>query len=257
MTPEQKRAFAAAGPGWTYEFDLGDGVRTPLLAEELRSVNRTRTDLIMPIVERCFADGLRGRRVLDAGCNEGYFSHLMYQRGAMVTGFDIRAANIERAETLRSILGMDPARLRFEQRDLFELDTAAPYDIVLFLGLLYHLENPAGAIRRLHALTGTLCLIETQLTRQREPLYSGWGRETVTLELPASFAVLHEPSQEVDRLASYGTLSFIPNAAAVRLMLEAAGFVRIEQLAPQAGMNRQYVRNDRAVFAAWKDAASG
>jgi hypothetical protein len=181
----------------------------------------------------------------------------MYQRGATVTGIDIRPANIERAEAVRSILGMDPARLRFEQRDFFDLDTAAPYDIVLFLGLLYHLENPAGAIRLLHALTGTLCLIETHLTRQREPLYSGWGQESVTLEVPASFAVLQEPGHEVDRLASCGSLSFVPNAAAVRLMLEAAGFVRIEQLAPRADMNRQYVRNDRAVFAAWKEGAPG
>jgi SAM-dependent methyltransferase len=252
MTRDEKRRFAYGGPAWTYEFDLGDGILTPLIAEELRSIHQTRTELIMPAIDRQFPGGLTGTRCLDIGCNEGYFSHLLYQRGASVTGIDIRETNIQRAEAVRSILNLDPARLQFQRRDLFDLEPAVgAFDIVFFLGLLYHIENPMGANRLLQSLTKTICVIETQLTRQREPLYSGWGQESVTLELPASIAILNEAHQETDSLAAHNSLSFIPNAEAVRLMLAAAGFERVEQMRAAPAMNRQYVRNDRAVFIAW------
>lgn len=258
MTRDEKREFANSGPGWTYEFDLGDGILTPLLAEELRSIHQTRREMIMPVIDLQFPGGLKGTRCLDIGCNEGYFSHLLYQRGASVTGIDIRETNIKRAEAVRSILNLDPARLQFQRRDFFDLEPATgAFDIVFFLGLLYHIENPMGANRLLQSLTKTVCVIETQLTRQRDPLYSGWGQETVTLELPASLAVLREEHQEIDNLAAHGgSLSFIPNAEAVRLMLTAAGFDHVEQVVAHPAMNRQYVRNDRGVFIARNDKGS-
>jgi len=72
-----------------YEFDLGEGVKTPLLLEELRSVHQTREQMILPIIGKFFPRGLSGKYCLDVACNEGYFSHLLYKRGAKVRGTDI------------------------------------------------------------------------------------------------------------------------------------------------------------------------
>ena len=57
---------------------------------------------------------------------------------------------------------------------------------------------------------------------------------------------------EENRLAAHRGLSFIPNAAAVREMLSAAGFSRVEPVAPPADGNPQYLAQDRAVFLAFK-----
>jgi SAM-dependent methyltransferase len=236
-----------------YEFDLGDGVKTPLLIEELRSVHQTRELMIMPAVSQYFPHGLSGKYCLDIACNEGYFSHLLFRRGAVVKGIDVRKTNIERARKVQAILGYDPQRLVFQVEDfLSNQDQPDTYDLTLFLGLLYHLENPMGAIRSLHRITRTLCIIETQLTRQNAPVFSGWGQAGASLELPASLAIYNEPDMEINNLAASNSLSFIPNAAAVHQFLSAAGFKQVIQLSPQPGANSQYVSNDRGVFLALK-----
>jgi len=253
MTREEKIQWVNTPPAWMYEFDLGDGVKTPLLAEELRSVHQTRERMIMETVDRYFPHGLAGKYCLDVACNEGYFSHLLFRRGARVRGIDVRETNIQRASKVQAILGYDHTRLVFQIEDfLNNEDEPDSYDVTLFLGLLYHTENPMGAIRTLHRITRTLCIIETQLTRQTAAVMSGWGQSGVTLELPASLAVYREEDEAVNNLAASNSLSFIPNAAAVHLFLSGAGFKQVVQLTPRPDANPQYLDNDRGVFLAFK-----
>ena len=253
MTREEKQALADSQPRWMYEFDLGNGIKTPLLAEELRSVHETREKAIFPFIDRLYSKGLERMHCLDVACNEGYFSHLLYQRGATVKGIDIRDLNIQRARTIQELYRLDFARLRFEVTDfLLNQDAPDTYELVLFLGLLYHLENPMGALRILYRITRTLVVIDTQLTRQNAPVETGWGQASVTLELPASVALLQQEDSEINNLASWKNLSFIPNAAAVRQMLFAAGFSSVMQLAVPPGSNPQYLNNDRGIFVAFR-----
>ena len=168
-------------------------------------------------------------------------------------GIDVRPLNIERARAVQRIQGQDPARLAFAVEDfLASQDPPGSYDLTLFLGLLYHLENPMGALRILQRITRRMCVVETQLTRQQDPVVSGWGATGTFLELPAALAIYREPDVEENRLAAYRGLSFIPNAAAVREMLSAAGFSRVEPVAPPPDANPQYLSGDRAVFLAFK-----
>jgi SAM-dependent methyltransferase len=250
---EKKKELVQAPPKWMYEFDLGDGLKTPLLADELRTIHETREKMIFPLIDQLFPKGLHSNKCLDVACNEGYFSHLLYQRGAWVKGIDIRPVNIERALAIRELYDFAPQRLIFEVQDFFEnQDAANTYGIVLFLGLFYHIENPMLALRRLHTITQSVCVVETQMTRQNTPVVSGWGQTSVFLELPASLAIYQEQDAEANNLASFHTLSFIPNAAAVHLMLIAAGFSKVIQIPATPAMNPQYIHNDRGVFFAFK-----
>jgi SAM-dependent methyltransferase len=253
MTREEKASLAAEQPAWMYEFDLGDGIKTPLLADELRSIHETRAQMLNLLLDRVYSDGMGGRRCLDVGCNEGYFSHLLYHRGARVRGIDIREQNIRRARAVQCILELDPARIEFSTDDVFIFDAnGVMYDLTLCLGLVYHLENPMGMLRRLRGMTRGVCLVESQVTRQRAAIASGWGQTGVTLELPASMGVFYEEQQAVDRLAAHGgLLSFVPNPAALHLMLKVAGFPRVVPLPARPGMNPQYLTEDRVIFAAF------
>jgi SAM-dependent methyltransferase len=253
LNKAEKLALIRTPPAWMYEFDLGDGIKTPLLDEELRSIHATREELVFSEMDRFYPGGLHGVNCLDVACNEGYFSHLLHRRGARVKGIDIRPVNIDRAKTIQQIYNLSADRLTFELGDFLKLEEPEEsYDLVLFLGLLYHLENPMQALRKLFHLTRRLAVIESQLTRQNAPVVSGWGQSGSFMELPASLAIYQEPDPEINNLASYFTLSFIPNAKAVHLMLSAAGFREIVQASPRPGMNQQYLLNDRAVFFAWK-----
>jgi SAM-dependent methyltransferase len=252
MNREQKLQLANTAPAWMYEFDLGEGIKTPLLDEELRSIHQTRERMILSSLQEIFPDGLAGKKALDVACNEGYFSQVLYRLGAIVRAIDIRPQNIERARIIQSLYGLDAGRLVFEVEDFLEnRDPEQSYDLTLFLGLLYHLENPMGAIRILRRVTRSLCIVETQLTRFNDAVESGWGREGETLHLPACLAIHQQTDTDENRLASYRSLSFIPNLAAVRLMLEAGGFSKVIQVAAQPGMNRQYLAQDRGLFLAF------
>ena len=252
MTFEERAALATESPAWMYEFDLGDGLKTRLLAEELRSIHESRAKLLNAFLDETFPRGMQGCRCLDAGCNEGFFSHLLYHRGATIKGIDIREQNIRRARAVQRILNLDAGRLDFSTADIFNFDSGgACYDVTLCLGLLYHLENPMGLLRKLRALTRKVCLVESQVTRQRAPIATGWGQTGVLLEVPASIAVHCETQQAADWLAAYGgVLSFIPNLAALHVMLRAAGFTRSVELPAQPGMNPQYLEGDRVLLAA-------
>ena len=234
-----------------YAWPLQPGLEVPVLGDELESVHQTRRDMIeAPARERLAAPAASA---LDLACNEGYFSHRLLEWGAQrVVGIDIRELNIRRATLVRDHFGIDPARLAFEVGDVFALDGArlGTFDVVLSLGLVYHVEDPVGAIRRARERTapGGLCVVESQLTRQTEPVVYGWGQTDAFERAEAGFAARLEHDQDANLLASAGgVVSLIPNRAALELSMRAAGFERVRFLEPRPGDNPQYVHGDRAV----------
>lgn len=243
------------GEPWMYPWPLTPAVVTPVIGDNLPAVHRTREEMIEPIVRRALAAAGPGARALDLGCNEGMFSHRLLEWGAAnVVGVDSRAANIHRASLLRDHFGIAAEQLRFEQDDVLELspETYGEFDVVLCLGLIYHMERPLEAIRVARRLTRSLCVIESQLTRQNAPILRGDGIPGVYSESPASFAAWVEADSAGNRLSSMsGVMSLVPNLAALEQMPLWAGFERVDLLAAAPDHDRQYVRNDRAIVAAW------
>lgn len=254
MTPALREEIEQPPP-WMYAWELGGGIITPTHDHELSDIHQTRLELIEKPVREVLATAGRDATVLDLACNEGWFSHRMLEWGAArVVGVDIRPQLIKRAELMRDHVGISAERLELRCADVFDLDTSklGTFDVVLCLGLVYHLENPAGAVRIARAFTKGVCVIESQLTRQSEPIVHGWGRSNQFKEQLASFAVLFEADQASNMLASAGgVVSLIPNRAALALVAEAAGFVRSAWAEPAATHNQQYMLGDRAVLAAW------
>jgi len=245
-------AELAEGPAWMYGWTLG--VEVPLGHPELLEVHRTRAEMIEPTVRAALADAGSDSRALDLGCSEGWFSHQLLHWGASsVLGVDVRDVNVRRARLVARHFGIPQTRLTFRAGDVFDLDPGelGTFDVVLALGLVYHLEDPVGMLRLARALTHSVCIVESQLTQQREPVVYGWGSTGSQLEAEASFAAILERDADVQPSASRaGVLSLIPNRAALGLMLEAAGFDELEWLAAGTTHNAQYRGGDRAIAVA-------
>jgi tRNA (mo5U34)-methyltransferase len=242
------------GPPWVYPWRLRDGRELPVSDPELPSVHVTRTELIEPYVRDALARAGSGATALDLACNEGWFSHQLLDWGAeRVVGIDVRDRNIRRATLLRDHFGIRPEQLELRQGDVFELDPAGlgQFDVVLVLGLIYHVENPMGVLRRAAECTRDLCVIESQLTRQTRPVEHGWGRSDELLEADGSFAVVVE-THDTALASTIGVISLVPNRTALAQMAHAAGFAKIEFAAPSAHHNPQYARGDRAVLLAYR-----
>jgi tRNA (mo5U34)-methyltransferase len=92
---------------------------------------------------------LRGMSVLDIGCNGGFYSIEMKRRGAeRVVGIDFDDDYLAQARFAAEVSGMD-----IEFRNLSVYDVAAlgaKFDVVLFMGVLYHLRHPLLALDLIH-----------------------------------------------------------------------------------------------------------
>jgi SAM-dependent methyltransferase len=237
-----------------YPWELAPGVVAPIHAGHLPAIHETRLAMMEPAVRETLLAAGPEATAIDLACNEGWFSHRLLDLGASkAVGVDIREVNVERARLVADQLGIPGDRLELKVGDVYDLDSEpdGAYDVVLLLGLIYHVEDPTGAIRVARRLAKRLCVIETQLTRQEQPLE--WGRGAAhTAEAPASFAAFYEEDTEVNPVASAtGILSLIPNPAAVHEMGRAAGFRLVEQVEPPTMAHPQFLNGDRGLFLAW------
>ena len=103
---------------------------------------------------------LRGARALDIGCNAGFYTFELARRGADVLAIDIDEHYLRQAQWAAGELGLSE-RVELRRMGVYDLAAfdAEPFDVVLFLGVLYHLRHPLLALDAVSALTaGTLVL---------------------------------------------------------------------------------------------------
>jgi tRNA (mo5U34)-methyltransferase len=233
---------------WFHTIDLGQGVIT-------RGVENSPERLVrigMP------AD-LSGRSVLDIGAWDGFYSFEAERRHASrVVASDSYAWHGQGWGTDRGKAGFELARetlaSRVEDVDIDVMDLApervGSFDVVLFLGVLYHLQNPLLALERVSSVTGDLLILETVV-------------DMIGVTRPAA---AFYPGQELN---DDPTNWWGPNHAAVQGMLHSVGFKRVELITPTRsapfraaraafhwlkGKNSfaSALRQDRAVFHAYK-----
>jgi SAM-dependent methyltransferase len=160
------------GP-WHVPFLVDDGLETMdgegLRQDVARARTRFRRELITGTVAELLGNELAATDVLDIGCNAGFFSLDLADRGARsVTGVDLRGANIAQAEFLRQRYGIDNAA--FSVADAADLPEQT-FDVVLNLGVLYHVTDPLPFVRQTYELAGRMAVLDTVC--HREP-YSGY-----------------------------------------------------------------------------------
>jgi tRNA (mo5U34)-methyltransferase len=240
---DELRAELSDGSTWTYRWTLRDGTTTPVHRDFLVALYEGSAARIEGPVREALARAGPRATALDIGCNEGWFSHRLLAWGAdRVLGCDSREFNVRRAKLLRDHYGIAPERLELDVADLFDLDPArvGQFDVVALLGVLYHLENPMGAMRLMRALTKSLCVIQSQVTGFDEEISLGYADGSVR-PAPASFAVHREAGEDTagSPLAALpGVLSLIPNRRAILEMALAAGF-STAQVVESAAVSRQ------------------
>lgn len=119
-----------------------------------------RRELITGTAAELLGDELGASSVLDLGCSAGFFSLDIATRGAAhVDGVDIRAASIARARFVAEHYGVE--NVTFQVSDADEFVTEHTWDVVLNLGLLYHVVNPLQLLRQTYELCRKFAVIDT------------------------------------------------------------------------------------------------
>jgi len=212
-----RRRVEALGP-WFHNIDLGGVTTAPEhFLGDYPAVKWRRFGHALP------AD-LHGRTVLDIGCNGGFYSIEMKRRGAArVLGIDIDEGYLRQARFAAQIIGVDIELLQLSVYDVAALEER--FDIVLFLGVLYHLRHPLLALDliRHHAVRD---LFVCQSLQRGSP-----DQDRIEEDYPFSeTAVFDRPGFPrlafiEQRYASDDTNWWIPNRACTAAMLRSAGFV--------------------------------
>ncbi len=175
-----------AFPEWHYafRFDAGVGVdiryRSGAPARALDHPLQRFAHFMPPLVAAA-GGSLAGRRVLDIACNAGFWSIQCALLGAAeVVGFDARPELVEQAQLLQS--AVDAPNARFECVEFSDMTPArlGTFDVVLNLGILYHLPDPLDALRRSLAMTSGLMLLDAMIDPRPRPSSSCAGRRPAT-----------------------------------------------------------------------------
>jgi tRNA (mo5U34)-methyltransferase len=168
---------------------------------------------------------LTGKSVLDIGCNAGFYSMEMKRRGAArVVGIDSDDRYLEQARFAAATLGYD----HIEFRNLSVYDVASlgeKFDVVIFMGVLYHLRHPLLALDliREHVAGGLLLFQSMQRGSMKVPdLAADYPFEETAIFDDPAYPKLHFIEREY---AHDWTNWWVPNRACAEGMLRSAGFV--------------------------------
>ena len=202
---------------WFHNFEF-DGVRTAP-NHFLGDYPRTKWERFAHAIP---AD-LTGRTVLDIGCNGGFYSIEMKRRGAdRVLGLDVDQRYLDQARLAASLSGVE---IELEQMSVYDVPRLAQrFDVVLFMGVLYHLRHPLLALDLIHEhVAGDLVVVQSMLRGSRQLMTPGpdYDFTDETIFDDPSYPVMYFVEQ---RYAADPTNWWIPNAAALAGMLRAAGF---------------------------------
>ena len=152
-----------ANQRWTsHNVKLADGLLTIPGKPEFFATD-TRLAAIRRILRLRFGGDIGDLRIADLGCLEGGFAAALALEGATVVGIDARSANLEKADVLRR--RFDLRNLSFVQADVkdFNVERFGRFDVVLALGIAYHLDRPAAWLRQIALATRSVLIVDSHV----------------------------------------------------------------------------------------------
>jgi tRNA (mo5U34)-methyltransferase len=178
--------------------------------------------------EHAIPADLTGKSVLDIGCNGGFYSMEMKRRGASrVVGIDSDDEYLNQARFAAEVNGFD---IEFRRMNVYDVpQLGEKFDVVLFMGVLYHLRHPLLALDLLHDHVTRDLLVFQSMQRGSDRQWQ--GREDYPFSETKIFAADEYPKMFFVEKCYSGdwTNWWIPNRACVEGMLRSAGFTIVEQ----------------------------
>lgn len=166
MQGEEIRRRIASFPTWHYQLDL-KGNLTPIHKEDRVNRHRQRKEYFFDPLVDMFGGSLAGKRVLDLGCNAGFWSLCAAEAGCdYVLGLDGRQMHVDQANFVFEVNEIEDERYDFVAANLFDVDLRAfgTFDVVLCLGLMYHISKPVDLMEKIAQVNSDVLLIDTTLS---------------------------------------------------------------------------------------------
>ncbi len=143
------RKLVDAVPHWHHRFEIYPGLMTPGSYDPLLLWSK------LDLENRC-----HGQRVLDLGSSDGFFTKKVDSLGGDIVAVDYRSKKSHGFWVMEKLSGKE---FNYNHVNLFDLDSErlGQFDIVLFLGVLYHMPDMICALHKVRSLCGSMLLLET------------------------------------------------------------------------------------------------
>jgi len=202
-------------PHWYHRIEVAPGIVTP-------GTRNSQSELrFFRLPEDC-----TGMRALDIGARDGFFSFELEKRGAEVLAIDHVPETVTGLAVARKLLG---SSVRFELANVYDLSAQrfGTFDIVMFLGVLYHLRNPLLALDRVRSFCKDRMWLESHVIDFRlHDFLRGRLRKLRDL-LPALVSAPIMQFYPSDQVCQDYTNWWGPNMACLQALAESANF-RVE-----------------------------
>jgi tRNA (mo5U34)-methyltransferase len=164
-SPSRRKEIDALGP-WFHNLHLPDGTQTlpnHFLGGDFPTFKWREIASAIPAK-------LKGWRVLDVGCNAGFYSFELAKRGASVLGIDMDPGYLAQARWALQQFGLE-RQVEFREMEVYDIARSSEqFDLVWFMGVFYHLRYPLLALDLLARRTRRLMVFQT-LTMPGDSVY--------------------------------------------------------------------------------------
>ncbi len=190
---------------------------------------------------------LEGKKVLDVGCNAGFYSVELAKRGASVTAIDLDPHYLKQAAWVAAQFGLDD-QIEFRQQQVYDLaHEQENYDLIWFMGVFYHLRYPLLAMDILAQKCKELIVLQSLTMPGKEALqaeedYQINSREGMLQEGWPKMAFIEQ------KFNGDPTNWWAPNTAALQAMLRSCGFEVIAAPGDETFVGR---KKSEGVAAGW------
>ena len=205
-------------PSWLYQFNL-KGNLTPV-ADKISNIRfHQRKDYFFDPLVKLLGGSLKGKRVLDLGCNAGFYSLLAIESGCdFVMGIDGRQMHIDQANFVFKANEIKENRYKFVVGNIFDLNLEefGTFDIVFCLGIFHHFCKHMQFLEKTAQVNSDIFLLETRVSR-----------------IPGAYMVMQSESTDLRLNALDYSLTMVPTKQAVFSLVQQFGY-KVVMVRPQA-----------------------
>jgi tRNA (mo5U34)-methyltransferase len=214
---KRRRELEALGP-WFHNLHLPDGTQTVpdhFLGGDFPAFKWREIAPYIP-------ERLDGWRVLDVGCNAGFYSFELAKRGASVLGIDVEPLYLAQARWAAREFGLT-RQVEFRRMQVYEVACVREqFDLVWFMGVFYHLRYPLLALDLLASRTRRLLMFQT-LTMPGEEVYPAKPDYPIDERMPLLDPGWPKMAFIERKFSADATNWWVPNHAGVEAMLRSSG----------------------------------
>ncbi|MDB5864314.1 MAG: Methyltransferase type 11 [Betaproteobacteria bacterium] len=212
-----QRRIKSLGP-WFHNLHLPDGTQTlpdHFLGGDFPMFKWREVEFLIP-------KRLKGWRVLDVGCNAGFYSFELARRGASVVGIDVDPRYLAQARWAAGEFGLED-QVEFRRMEVYEVaQSREKFDLVWFMGVFYHLRYPLLALDLLAERTARLMLFQT-LTLPGDSVYRPKADYPIEERTPLLESGWPKMAFIEHRFSADPTNWWVANHAGVEAMLRSSG----------------------------------